>query len=100
MILEDRNRFECLQNSTILVGYFWESFCSRRVNNRVSRSYEEQVSSYTRTSASFYTLWPVIETFYMTSCRGGLAMVSKLTIAMQYNLHMIIWIVQINFEMD
>ena len=88
MVLEDRDRFECLQKSAILVYYFWESFCSRRVSNRVPRPYKEQVSSYTQTSASFYTLWPVIKAFYMTSCCGGLAMASKLTIAVQYNLHM------------
>ena len=88
MILKNRNRFECFQKSIIFVYYFWKSFCSRRISNRISRSYKKQISFYTQISVSFYTFWSMIKTFYITSCCENFAMISKLTIAMQYNLHM------------
>ena len=50
--------------------------------------FHDQISFYTQISVSFYTLWSMIKTFYMTSCCEDFAMISKFTIAMQYNLHM------------
>ena len=91
MILKNRNRFECLQNSIILVYYFWKSFCNRRINkSNFTIVWRTSFVLHTnqREKTSFYTFWLMIKTFYMTSCFENFAMISKFIIAMQYNFHM------------
>ena len=96
-------RFECLQNSAILVYYFWESSCSRRVS-KSSFTTVWRTSFVLHTNqggrASFYTLWPVIEAFYMTSCCEGLAMASNSLLQCNTTSIWVMWIVQINSEVN
>ena len=103
MILKDRNRFECFQNSTILVYYFWKSSCSRRVN-KSSFTIVWRTSFVLHTNQreriSFYTFWSMIEAFYMISCCEDLAMISKFTLQCNTTFIWVMWIVQINFEVN
>ena len=100
MILKDRNRFECLQNSIIFVYYFWKYRRVSKSNFTIVWRTNFVLHTNQREKTSFYTLWSVIKAFYMISCwkisrwsRNSLLQCNTIFI-------WIMWIVQINSEVN